>query len=351
MPRSGIAILSLLLSAQLSAQTPPDWTAVNLALTDTIVIPAYGKFAENATTLQQQSASFCSDITPASLVNLQTNYQLTLDTWQAMQNIQFGPITYFNWNYRLQYWPDDNGTGARQLAALISSKDVSVLNTETFARQSVGVQGFQALELLLFSEQSLALLQGDPYQCQLVQTISANISEIASGVMQRWVDEFRSTIATADERGFFESAQDATIDFLKATVEPIRTLQRQKLEAVLGENFAASRIRRAESWRADRSIRNMRINVASIDLLFNGASPALSSVLPAEDIEGINASIILIKTTLDSLPDSMAVVLQSEAGYNSLKQVASEFDALYELLEASLKKTDLYLGFNSLDGD
>jgi hypothetical protein len=24
---------------------------------------------------------------------------------------------------------------------------------------------------------------------------------------------------------------------------------------------------------------------------------------------------------------------------------------LYELLEASLKKTDLYLGFNSLDGD
>jgi predicted lipoprotein len=74
-------------------------------------------------------------------------------------------------------------------------------------------------------------------------------------------------------------------------------------------------------------------------------------VLPTEDIEGINAGFAKLQATLAELPDSMTVVLETESGYNTLMQAVSDFSALFELLEASLKKTDLYLGFNSLDGD
>ena len=57
----------------------------------------------------------------------------------------------------------------------------------------------------------------------------------------------------ADERGFFESAEDATIDFLKAQIEPVRRIQQQKVEEVIGDSAARARIRRAESWRSNRS--------------------------------------------------------------------------------------------------
>jgi uncharacterized protein len=342
--------LPLLLSGPVCAQST-EWTEVNLALTDVVIIPDYTAFAEAAAVMNEQASGFCTDVTADSLAGLQAAFQQTMDKWQAVQHIQFGPITYFNWNYRLQYWPDENGTGARQLSALVASKDTTVLSSENFARQSVGVQGLQALELLLFADTSLTDLQGDPYRCNVMQAITANLDEIAAGVAQRWTDEFRTTVATADERGFFESAEDATIDFLKAQVEPIRNLQQQKLEAVLDESQADAKVRKAESWRSDRSIRNLKINAASLNRFFNGGEPALNTVLPPEDIDDINAGFAKVEATLAALPDSMTVALETESGYAALKQAASDLDALFELLEASLKKTDLYLGFNSLDGD
>ena len=99
-----------------------------------------------------------------------------------------------------------------------------MLVPEAFAQQSVGVQGFPALERLLFSDDSLVALQNEPYRCQTVQAISRNLDDIASGVAQRWRDEFRTTVANADERGIFESAEDATIDYLKAVVESVRRI-------------------------------------------------------------------------------------------------------------------------------
>jgi uncharacterized protein len=274
-----------------------------------------------------------------------------MDQWQSVQHIQFGPITYFNWNFRIQYWPDDNGTGARQLSALIAAKDPAVLANDAFDRQSVGVQGFQALESLLFADTSLADLQADPYRCQVLQAIAANIAEIATGVARRWVSEFRTTVATADERGFFESAEDATIDYLKALVEPVRRLQEQKLEAVIGDNPEAVRERRAESWRSQRSLRNLKLNVAALQQEFSASDPALSSVLHTADVEVIDAAFAKLTASLDAQPDALADALAAEGGHAALLEVAANLDALFEALEAALKNTDLYLGFNSLDGD
>jgi predicted lipoprotein len=342
--------LPLLLSGPVFAQST-NWTEVNLALTDAVVIPDYAAFATAADAMNEVATGFCGDISETSLEVLRAAFNETLDKWQAVQHIQFGPITYFNWNYRLQYWPDDNGTGARQLNALVAGKDNAVLDSEAFARQSVGVQGVQALEQLLFADDSLSQLQTDAYRCSVLQAITTNLAEIAAGVAQRWVEEFRNTVATADERGFFESAEDATVDFLKAQIEPVRAVQQQKLEAVLGESRADARVRRAESWRSERSVRNIRINVASLERFFNTGTPALNTVLPPEDIDDINAAFAKLQATLAGLPDSMAAALETESGYNALKQAASDLSAVFELLEASLKKTDLYLGFNSLDGD
>jgi predicted lipoprotein len=351
MNRLAAGLVLGLLAGAVAAQPNTNWTEVNLAVTDVHVIPSYKAFAASAEELNTVAGGFCANISADSLAALQTSFHHAMDGWQGVQHIQFGPITYFNWNFRIQYWPDDNGTGARQLSALIAAKDAAVLDNAAFDRQSVGVQGFQALENLLFDAKSLADLQADPYRCQVVQTIAANIAEIASGVASRWVDEFRTTVEKADERGFFESSEDATIDYLKALIEPVRGIQQNKLEAVLGDAPEATRERRAESWRSQRTLRNIKLNVAALEQEFSASTPALSSVLQDADIEIVNAAFAKLQESLAAQPDSLAEALAADNGHAKLLEVVANFDALFEALEASLKNTDLYLGFNSLDGD
>ena len=58
-----------------------------------------------------------------------------------------------------------------------------------------------------------------------------------------------------------------------------------------------------------------------------------------------------LAVTLAALPDSMVTALTNEMQYAQLQTLHAEVEALHEALETALKNTDLYLGFNSLDGD
>ena len=347
-------ILAASLSTSLFAQEDGpgnNWTEVNLAVTDHQVIPSYQAFALAAGQLEIVAGEFCNSPDTAGLESFRQAFHGAMDGWQQIQHVQFGPITYFNWNYRLQFWPDDNGTGGRQLTALLAGQDETQLAPEVFAGQSVGVQGYPALERLLFDADSLQQLQDEPFYCRVVQTVAANLAEMSAGVESRWREEFRTTVANADERGFFESAEDATIDFLKALVEGTRRVQQQKIESVLGEDRAGSRVRLAESWRSDRSIRNIKLNVAAFHAIFEDSVPSLSEVFVPDDVPGILAAFENLEGTLATLPDSMNVALETDQGFQGLQSARDDLDALFETLEAALKNTDLYLGFNSLDGD
>lgn len=337
------------LQAQDAAST--DWNGINLAVTDQHVLPGYNRFAEATATLVPAAAALCAAPTTDTMTALQESYHAALDAWQGVAHIQFGPVTYFNWNFRLQFWPDDNGTGARQIDALLAAADSAQLDAAIFERQSVGVQGFPALERLLFETDALAQLQAQPYRCQLVQAISGNLAAIAGGIAQRWSGEFRAVIASPQQSGQFENAQDATVDFYKALVESVRRYQQQKLEPVLGESLQQVRERRAESWRSQRSLRNLKLDVAALQHMFTAGTPALSSALPADDVALIDAAFATLQQTLAPLPDDFTPLLADENGHAQLTVVVAQFDVLFEALEAALKRTDLYLGFNSLDGD
>jgi thioredoxin-like negative regulator of GroEL len=74
-------------------------------------------------------------------------------------------------------------------------------------------------------------------------------------------------------------------------------------------------------------------------------------VLVPADLPDIQQAFAKLQQDLAATPDSMNTAVKSAEGYAALKQVDADLDALFELLEAAVKKTDLYLGFNSLDGD
>lgn len=334
------------------AEAPePDWQAINLAVTDTRVLPAYERFSRSTAALQPAAAALCQASDAASLATMQQAFHAAMDDWQSVSHIHFGPITWFNWNFRLQYWPDERGSGARALTALLAARDTNALQPDSFARQSVGVQGLPALESLLFEDHALTQLRDDAYRCAVVEAIAQNLATIAAEVLARWRDEFRTTVAGGAGQDYYASPRDASVDFYKALVENLRKYKEQKLNEVLGESVAALRPRRAESWRAQRSLRNLRLNLDALAGLYQGSEPALSLAMPQADRETIDAQFASLLEQTRALPDDFAGFADTPEGHGQLKAVSAAMDALYEALEAGLKNTELYLGFNSLDGD
>ncbi len=333
--------------AQNVISSEDDWKQLNLTATDEIIIPAYQNLSEATLSLSMESESFCSDRSADNLAKFKAAFYQSMDAWQAIQSVQFGPITYFNWNYRIQYWPDDRGTSGRQLTALIASADTSVLNSESFARQSVGIQGLPALERILFDEDSLNEFQTNDYLCELSQAIAANLNEISEGVSNRWIDEYRAIVLNPSESGFYENSEDLTIDYLKALQESIAKIRDLKLAPALGASYEAARIREAESWRSDYSLANIKVNLSNLQSLF----AVFSSAFYPEDVENIELAFSTLSETSMALPDSLSAALLNEVLYVEVKELHDEVDALHEALEKALKNTDLYLGFNSLDGD
>lgn len=348
-----LLFLSLLLSCGAAAQSE-NWAAINLAVVDDQLIPLYQRLAETGTALGGAGERFCDSGLAQDYRTFVAAYHKSMDAWQAIQHIEFGPITYINWYYRIQYWPDDKGTGPRQLSALLAGRDDSIFSVDNFPRQSVGVQGFPALERLLFEDNALAMLQEDAFRCRFAQVISANIAGMSVGVHQRWVEEFRATVMNPEDSGFFEDSKDLSISLMRALVQSLPRLKRQKLEPVLGENRERSRLKKAESWRAERSLRNIRINVDSLYALFNGSEGAampLKAVLADDKIEAVNAEFGWLKETLAVMPDGFEAVLQDQERYRQLQELSERLITLDHLLEAAVQDTELYLGFSGLDGD
>lgn len=324
-----------------------DWTAINITVTDELIIPAYQGLESSSSVLISATENFCADLNESNLDDLKLAYQQVMTSWQAIQHIQFGPITYFNWNYRMQYWPDERGTTGRQLSSLIASQDEAALASESFARQSVGIQGLPALEIILYEDDALSEFQNNNFLCLLTATIARNINEISSGVTQRWLDEYRELVLNPTEDGFYEDAEDLSIDFLKALQEAIAKIRDLKLAPVIGDSFARSRNRSAESWRSESSLANIKTNVVSLEALFS----AYAAAFYEEDVSAVNNVFADLSVSLGALPNSLSAGLLDEVQYAQVQSLHAEIEALHEALETALKNTDLYLGFNSLDGD
>ena len=261
-----------------------DWTAINIAVTDELIIPAYQNLESRSLELISATENFCSDLSALNLDSLKNSYQQSMLAWQAIQHIQFGPITYFNWNYRMHYWPDERGASGRQLDALIASQDEAVLTSDTLSHARVLVcKGCPALEKLLYDANALSDFRDNAYLCSLTTSIARNINEISSGVTQRWMDEYRALILDPVAGGFYEDAEDLSIDFLKALQEAIAKIRDLKLAPAIGESFVTTRTRSAESWRSESSLTNIKNNLNSAELLFT----AYTSAFYEEDVAAI----------------------------------------------------------------
>jgi len=336
-----------------------DYAGFNEAVVEDYVLPRYADFAAAATALESSLAQSCADGRIDAGESAEAYHQ-AVDAWMAVQHLRFGPSELFLRADRLEFWPDKRGTVRRHLAQMLSDRDPEALEAETFANGSVAVQGFPALERLLYDSDET--VWATPFGCELVVAIGRNLKAIATGLRDDWgagPESYAEVVrgAAGGNETYFD-AKEATLEFAKSLRGALLLVSDYKLARPLGEKAKASRIKRAESWRSARSLRNIRINLQAAQRLYGAETPAGFSSLVRAQPQGaefnkvVRAALGRLVTASEALPDSFEEALAGEDGWQQLDAIRRETHQLLELLGGPLSEVlGLPIGFNSYDGD
>lgn len=350
----GLSLILPLLASTSSQAAPSeaDWQAYNQAAIQQQIRPGYQALL---TALQQtttQVDAHCQQAGPQDLQPARLAYRQAMNQWQAIQHIQFGPITLLNRNYGLQYWPDKRNTGEGQLRTALLDHDT--FDAAFFRTASVSLKGFPALERLLFNEQANERLVKGSKECRLALGISQYMSQTLEAVNSEWENQ-QQRMLTPGQNPYFDTASEAAVALMKSLVDPIQLLIDYKLDYPLSNAPGRARWSRSESWRSGQSITNLRTNLTALQQLYSGLQPvSVRSLLLAENEQALASSIdqrfASLQQALTALPEPQGQELPDQTE-QALRDQIPALQALQQDLQRAMTALNIHLGFNSRDGD
>lgn len=373
-----ISTLLLPLSAALLAactttpSAPPapaaTWQSANHAIVEQHIIPRYQQLANASRALEQAAHALCASPDAAHLESLRTGFHTTMDTWMGIQHIRNGPVELFTRYHRYELWPDKHNTGAKQLGALLAAEDTAALEPERFAHGSVAIQGLTALERLLFDDDVSHGTFGNAgapnYRCRVVAAIAHNLADMSVGLVEDWNPEdppyamlFISTNQHLDEQPSnraLEASREVSATFFNNMNTQVQSIIDQKMLRPMGERAEDTKPRLAESWRSQRSLRNITLNLQAVQSIYQtGFAPLLRGKATGVELdrkiaEAFDASLLAAAT----LPPIAGDVFEDDANRAGLEQLLAANRALLALLSGPLPQAlDIPFSFNALDGD
>jgi predicted lipoprotein len=344
------------------ADSTPDYAALNKALTDAVVVPAYRTLADETAHLADTLTTFCAAPDAAGLDKAQTAFAAALEAWQHAQPFSYGPVTENGRAARFLYWPDKSSVGARQLRRALAARDPALLADGGLTGKSVALQSLAAVERILFAEgDAIARPDGGDrarYACALAAAMARFEAGLAALVLEQWVepDAFRDAVLTAAEgNDMYFDAKEAATDLFKSLSGTLDAAVELKLERPLGHSLRDARPRRAESWRSRRSLANIAANLETARALFvtpGGFGDQLSAAGSADLDEGMRRSfdeaVALARNETLSLHDAVT----DKKGRWRIGVLREKLKSLRLLIdEVVAPEIGLNVGFNARDGD
>jgi predicted lipoprotein len=353
-------LIPCLLIAGVTCMTPvyADETSHNLAAVDQHITPGYQRLAAATGKLDAAASQFCINPSAGGLTQVQLSYKSSMAAWQSIQHVRFGPVDFYLRLHRYQLWPDKRGEVGKGLAKLLASKDTQVLEPEKFKDASVALQGFSALERLLYeadvTAKDFAAGNAPAFRCAVLQAITGNLKTMSVGVRDEWTQgdaAYRKVIATAAlGNAYYESESDVTATLLKSLHTQLQIIADQKLGLPLDPSSAKAKGRRAETWLSAGSLDNIANNLTALqDLYSQTFSPRIAQLpLDGQIEKGFETSLKLCAKV--GMPLDKAV--SDPHARQQVEELRAAVVALRELFANALpRELGVPLGFNSLDGD
>ena len=328
------------------------------------ILPGYARLAEATETFAAQSAALCEAPSAAALAKTRKAAREALLAWGRIEHVRFGPITKDKRFDRLMFHPDPRGIGRKQIARVLRRRDPDDIRLAKLAHASVAVQGFSAIDLLLYGKGSVDLAnagQAAGFRCRYVAVLAEALHEIAADTLRDWSGPYRKTwLHPGKGNRAYLKPEEVTQALLRAYVTELEVMRLQRLAPVIGpEGQGATDAADPLLARSGLGADFLIANVEGIRALLSESGfvdPALAQADEERTAAGILESVITdlgfakragetaTKTAPDALADKNARAHLAPMLF-SLKNAEETGRAALGTLTGAM------LGFNSLDGD
>lgn len=329
------------------------------------VMPAKLDALQDATAdLADEFDGFCAAPNTDSLNDIRERFHIAMDRWQEVQPWRMGPMVVNGRDQHIEYWPDKHGTATRQFRKLIFAKPAAYTDPEQLAGASAALQGFPALEAVLFDTgHSRKLVTADEdgkYLCQYGAAIATNLETITGALRAEWPAFAREMAAAGPDSMDYPTAKFAATDLYRALHEGLLIISAQKLARPLGNGEQDARASRAESPLSKRSLRNITHNLIGLFAIYDGKwgdvgqeGTGLSALIDSSLLDrSFRLNWQTVEDAIADLPPSIGDLLDQPDGYQKLSDLAGQIAFLTTLVENDVGgNTQLGGGFNALDGD
>jgi predicted lipoprotein len=344
-----------------------DRMALNRSLALDYAAPRYHALADATAALRDAAASYCGQPDDGRLAILRGAYDAAMDAWASAQPLRLGPVTLEKRLERLQFWPDKHNSGGKQFTHAVHEMDAATVAAVAAGEGTVALQGFPAFERLLFDDKVTPGDAADPsgkFRCDLLAAIAANLATIAADTARAWGDAAqgfaRSVIEPGSDNPYFGADREATAAFLDGFMTLLQVIADQKLLRPLGADANSAKPKLAESWRSDRSLRNIELNLRSLRAMYAGdgqGQPGFAAAM-RDTMEG-NAFAAVIDDAFDraiaaatSAGAPLEQAIADPAHRPAIEQLRAAVKDIQRLVSTHLPgPLGVSIGFNSLDGD
>lgn len=283
MPRflSALAAALLVVAPVAVRAADLDVKAVVARSIDDFVRPGYAAFHRETGSLGKAMDALCGSPSETALDAARAAFSATADSWSSIEVIRFGPVTEKNRLERILFWPDRKSIGLKQVQAALANKDATASNSAQLAGKSVAMQGFGALEFVLYGTGAENLSgSGEPFRCAYGAAIAKNLDVIAGDLEREWADPAgfsRRWQEFGADNVLYRDSDEALTELLEVFINGLELIRDQRLGGFLGAETKADRPKQALFWRSSKTSDMLKGNMEGLKALFDasGVGPAL----------------------------------------------------------------------------
>lgn len=321
------------------------------------VRPAYASLHEHAAATAAAVRTLCEAPSQAHLDAARSEFSDAVDAWSTVEIIRFGPVTEGNRMERLLFWPDRKSIGLKQVQAALAGKDPTAVDPVALAGKSVAMQGFGALEYVLYGTGAETLTGGgEPYRCDFGTAVAANVETMAGEISAEWKksDGFAALwTEPGPDNPLYRDGTEAVTELMGVFIDGLEQIRDVRLKGFLGASSETDKPKQAVYWRSGKTTDSLAGNLAGMDRLFEASH--LGDAL-AEDARWMAEStrIQLANGVADAKAASgpIAEALADPARRARLDHFLLVTSSLSSLIGTRMSaEFGLTAGFSSLDGD
>jgi predicted lipoprotein len=301
----------------------------------------YAELSAASERLEASAARFCQSPDEALRQRLENDWLSAYQAWQAVRFIQFGPVEQNSRGWQLQFWPDRKNLVGSKVRGWLKAAEAP--DAQDIASDSVAIQGFPALEYLLYDDAMDVQALSDTGACSLMQAITTHLADTTSALHRDWQAFGEHYLDTADY----------TETTLASAIQALEILEDKRLGEPMGLKGAPANGYLAEAWRSGQTVRLVE---SSLEGLRTGFLPGLTALLREADAlplaEAFRDQLDKTLVQASELPPGLVPSLEDEEAFRGLQSLYLDISQLRHLLGNEIAgELGLVRGFNSSDGD